>query len=475
METVTYSNGNGNGHAAAPGTVVRDRRPPGNYEVEQLPPHSAEAEEAVLGSLMIDEDALYEVADFLKPEAFYRTAHRWIYEAILAIADRHDPLDYLTLCEEMRRRNQLEEVGGEAFLLGLANAVPTSINIEAYGRIVAGLATRRGMIQAASQIARIAFDEDRPLDEAVDAAENALLGVTSGLAADGATPISSVLMDVYDEVLERRERGGELVGIPGGLTDLDKLLRGFKPKRLYLFAGRPGMGKTNFALTVALNMARSSKKRIGFFTLEMGSEELVLRLATMETGIDSRDLEEGKLDDTQWQKFAHAVGQLSQASLWIDDTPSLTTAQLRAKARRLYAEHGLDAVIVDYLQLMDGERPYYDDVARVSHISRSLKKLAMELDVPVIALSQLSRAVEGRKDKRPVLSDLRESGSLEQDADVVVFVYRDEYYNGADSSQPNQAELIIAKHRGGPTGTANAYFQAAKMRFRDLARQELHF
>lgn len=441
--------------------------------VDRLPPHSVEAEEAVLGSLLIDPDAILEVASFLKPEAFYREQNKWIYQAILDLHEARDPLDFITLANTLRKRSQLEDVGGEAYLISLLNAVPTSVNARSYGRIVEAAAVRRRMLTAASSIASLAYDEDENVNVILDRAEQALFSISEERTTRDLVPVRDIARAYLDRVEELHARGDEMIGVPSGFTDVDKMLGGLNKSDLLIVAARPGMGKTSFLLGMALHAGLRHGKRIAMFNLEMSGEQLVQRMIAAETRIDSQRLRRGQLYENEWPIFLEAVGRLSEMRVFIDDTPGVTPLQLRTKCRRLYAEHGLDLVMVDYLQLMQAEYTTNNRVQEISEISRSLKGLARELDVPVVTASQLSRAVENRQEKRPQLSDLRDSGSIEQDADIVMFIYRDEYYNPDTTDRPNIAEISIAKHRNGPTGVVDLYWHGKLATFRNLQRQEI--
>ncbi len=440
---------------------------------ERLPPHSLEAEEALLGSLLIDPDALFEVNSFLRPEAFYRTHNRWIYEAILSLSDRREPIDLITLTEELRRREQLADIGGEAYVIGLLNTVPTAINAPNYGRLVEATAIRRKLVSAASAIANLAYDEREDINVVIDRAEQTLFAISEERTTRDLVPIRQIAGDYLDRIQELRERGDDFVGIPTGFTDLDRLLGGLNKSDLIIIAARPGMGKTSLQNAMALTAATKHGKRIAMFNLEMSGEQLVQRMIAAETKIDSQRLRRGQLAEQEMPIFMEAVGRLSETRIFIDDTPSITPNQLRTKCRRLYAEHGLDLVMIDYLQLMQAERSTNNRVQEISEISRGLKGLARELNVPVLAAAQLSRAVEQRAEKRPLLSDLRDSGSIEQDADIVMFIYRDDYYNDA-SERPNIAEINVAKHRNGPTGSIDLYWHGKLATFRNLQRQEIN-
>ncbi len=440
---------------------------------ERLPPHSVEAEEAVLGSLIIDPDAIFEVSGFLKPEAFYRAQNRWIYESILALNERRVPLDVVTLIEELRRREQLDEIGGEPTVINLLNAVPTSINVEAYGRMVDAAGIRRKLLLAAGSIARLAYDEAEDINVVLDRSEQALFSISEQRTDRALKPVKEIAGEYLERIELLRERGDEFIGIPTGFIELDRMLSGLNKSDLIIIAARPGMGKTALQNAVALHAARRYDKRVAMFNLEMSGEQLVQRMIAAETRIDSQRLRRGDLADHEWAIFLEALGRLSESKIFIDDTPSITPMQLRTKCRRLYAEHGLDLVMIDYLQLMQAEHPTSNRVQEVSEISRELKGLARELNVPVVAAAQLSRAVESRQNKRPVLSDLRDSGSIEQDADVVMFIYRDDYYNPETSERPNVAEVNVAKHRNGPTGAIDLFWHGQLATFRNLHRQEV--
>ncbi len=442
-------------------------------DIERLPPHSIEAEEAVLGSLLIDPDAIFDVATFLKPESFYSAKNKWVYEAILSLNDRREPLDLVTLTEELRRRGHLEEIGGEAYIISLLHAVPTAINAESYGRLVEATAVRRQMIKAASDIANLAYNEAEDINVVIDRAEQALFSISEERTTRDLVPIRHIASQYLERIQELHARGDDVIGVPTGFTDLDRLLGGLNKSDLIIIAARPGMGKTSLQNAIALTAARRYNKRVAIFNLEMSGEQLVQRMIAAETRIDSQRLRRGDLHENEWPIFMEAIGRLSETRIFIDDTPSITPNQLRTKCRRLYAEHGLDLVMIDYLQLMQAERSSNNRVMEISEISRALKGLARELDVPVVAAAQLSRAVEQRQDKRPQLSDLRDSGSIEQDADIVLFIYRDEYYNPDTTERPNIAEVAIAKHRNGPTGTVDLFWHGQLATFRNLQRQEM--
>jgi replicative DNA helicase len=439
-----------------------------------LPPQNVEAEEAILGALLIDPDAIIRVAPILRPEDFYREKHGWIYDAVATLHERREPVDFLTVCDELERRGQLDELGGAAFITSLINAVPTSIHAEHYGRIVERTSTRRRLIDVAGQIAALAYREADDVEEVVDHAEQILFGVSERRISRELVPIKQVLSDYYDRIEYLTRHRGELIGIPSGFMDLDKLLGGLQRSDMVILAARPSVGKTSLALSIAHNAAKKHDQRVAFFSLEMSNEQVVQRLISAETEIGSQRLRRGEIAEDEWGRFMKATSDLAETLIFIDDTPGISALELRTKARRLHAEVGIDLVVVDYLQLMRGDFRSENRVQEISGISRALKALARELNVPVLALSQLSRSVESRNDKRPILSDLRESGALEQDADVVIFIYRDEMYN-ENTERKNIADIIVAKHRNGPTGTVALYFKKELAQFREaeLRRREL--
>ncbi len=431
-------------------------------------PHSREAEEAVVGAVFINPEVYYDVAQFLTADDFYIHRHKWIWDAYTSLHEQRIPIDLLTVSDELGRRNQLNEIGGPAYLTSLVNQVPSSLNAESYGRIVEGHSVRRKMINAANQIASIAYDEKTSVDDVMNEAEKAVFNVSERRLKHDLRPIKNVLSEYYDRIDDLAKRPDDIVGVPTGFIDLDKLLTGLQPSDLLIIAGRPGQGKTGFMLSIAKNAGLIHKKHIAIFSLEMSNEQVVQRLISQETGIDSQRMRTGKLQESEWPLFTHAVEVFSDTHIYLDDTPAITPLQLRTKCRRLHMEFGLDLIIIDYLQLMSGDTRNDNRVQEVSYISRNLKVLARELNVPVLAAAQLSRAVEQRSDKKPVLSDLRESGSLEQDADIVMFIYRPDQYE-KDTVKQNVAEIIIAKHRNGPVGSVELVFRGAQAKFENAA------
>ncbi len=444
---------------------------PGDGRPSQGLPFSREAEEAVLGAVLVNPEVYYDVAHFLAPEDFYIHRNRWIWEAFSGLHDARRPVDLLTVSEELERQGRLGEVGGPAYLTALINSVPTSLHAEAYGRLVEEGATRRRLLEAANQVARLAYQSDTLLEEVVNEAEKAVFAVSERRLTHELQPIKQVLSEYYDRVDYLARHRDETVGVPTGFIDLDRLLAGMQPSDLLIIAGRPGQGKSGFCISAAKNASQIHKKHVALFSLEMSNEQLVQRLVAQETAIDSQRLRMGDIQDEEWPLFTQAVSTLSNTYIYLDDTPAITPLQLRTKCRRLHMEVGLDLVVVDYVQLMTGDTRMDNRVQEVSYITRNLKVLARELKVPVLAAAQLSRAVEQRADKRPVLSDLRESGSLEQDADVVMFIYRPDQYE-SDTLKQNIAEIIVAKHRNGPVGSVELVFRKPLAKFENAARRE---
>jgi len=438
----------------------------------QIVPHSREAEEAVIGSVLINPDAYYDVAQFLRAEDFYIHRHRWIWETFTRLHERRTPIDFLTVTEELEQLGQMTEVGGPAYITALISNVPSSLHAEAYGRIVEQASVRRKMLEAANQIAKLAYQEEITVDSVMDEAEKAVFGVSERRVTRDLQPIQQVLSEYYDRIDQLSQRGEDFFGVPTGFTDLDRLLGGLQASDFIIIAGRPGTGKTAFMLSAAKNAAQIHKKHVAIFSLEMSNEQLVQRLISQETGIDSHRLRTGKLNEDEWPIFTHSIEVLSDTRIFLDDTPSLTPLQLRAKCRRLHLEYELDLILVDYLQLMTSGTRSENRVQEVSYISRNMKVMARELNVPVLAAAQLSRAVEQRSDKEPQLSDLRESGSLEQDADIVMFINRPELYE-KDTMKQHLAQIKVAKHRNGPVGTIELVFRENLAKFENAATRRI--
>jgi replicative DNA helicase len=436
----------------------------------QMVPHSREAEEAVLGAVLINPETYFEVSQFLRPDDFYIQRHRWLWETFTRLQERRAPIDFLTVVEELDQTGQLNEVGGPAYISTLINNVPSSLHAEAYGRIVEQTAIRRRMLEAANQIAKLAYQEENRLEVVMDEAEKAIFGVSERRMTRDLQSIKTVLSDYYNRIDQLSQRDEDTFGVPTGFIDLDRLLGGLQPSDFLIIAGRPGTGKTSFMLSVAKNAALTHKKHIAIFSMEMSNGQLAQRLIAQETGIDAHHLRTGKLTDDEWSLFAQAIEVLSDTHIFLDDTPGLTPIQLRTKSRRLHMEYNLDLILVDYLQLMSGGVRSENRVQEVSYISRNMKILARELNVPVLAAAQLSRAIEQRADKEPQLSDLRESGSLEQDSDIVMFIHRPELYE-KDTLKQHLVQIKIAKHRNGPTGNIELVFRENLTKFENAATQ----
>ncbi|MDP9269383.1 MAG: replicative DNA helicase [Chloroflexota bacterium] len=441
--------------------------------IDKLAPQAVDAEQSVLGSILIDADAILKVADFLHAPDFYRQQHADIYESMLVLHGQREPIDLVTLADELARRERLEPIGGPAYLATLMNVVPTAVHVEHYARIVERKAVLRNLIAAAGRIAAVGYEEANDAEVAIDRAESILFEISQRRTIGGFESLATLLGQAYDRLEYLHEHRGQILGIPSGLSQLDTLLGGFQPSDLIILASRPSVGKTSLALNIAQHASVREAKKVAVFSLEMSKEQLSLRLLSAETGINPRPLQTGFMEETDWSKIATVMNDMAGAPMWIDDSPALSIMELRTKARRLEAEqHGLDLLIVDYLQLMQTNVQSREPnrVQEVSEISRGLKQLARELKVPVIALSQLSRGVEQRGSAEPRLSDLRESGSIEQDADVVIFLYRD-----GEQNPDSEVELVkakVAKHRNGPIGEVPLQFRKSTTRFHTVVREE---
>ena len=431
----------------------------------KLTPHSREAEEAVIGAILIDPDSYDEVAQVLQTEYFYIHRHRFIWDAITRLHERCVPVDFLTLTEELDQAGKLSEIGGPAYLSGLINLVPTSLHAGAYAQIVKGAAIRRRMLEAARQVAKLATEEGVSLDVVINESEKAIFSVSDQMQPYCIQPFSEVLTSLYEQAQERSLHT-DFPGVPTGFNDLDHLLQGMQPSDLIIIAGRPGMGKTSLLLSIIRHAFKVHKKYVAVLTLETSREQLAQRLVAQEAGIDTQRIRSGKLLEYEWQLFADAIENLNHDQLFVDDRPCITVHQMSSTCRRLHKENRLDLVVIDYLQLISGGGRFENRVQEVSFITRQLKVLARDLNVPVLAAAQLSRAVEQRVDKRPLLSDLRESGSIEMDADVVLFLYRQE-----DSEISDQVDIIIAKHRNGPCGTVRLAFRKSLARFENASNK----
>lgn len=447
---------------------------------ERVPPQNIEAEQAVLGAMLIDKEAIAKATELLSADDFYREAHRVIFSAMLELYNKNEAVDMVTVTEILKRDNILEDIGGIAYITSLANVVLTAANVKYHAEIVAEKSVLRQLVRVSTEIAAMGYEANDDVGTLLDTAESRILEISNRKKKADFTPINDILMDSVQSIESLLQNKGGLTGIPAGFADLDKLTSGLHPSDFIILAARPSMGKTALALNIVQNVALRAHKAIGgeprsvaFFSLEMSKEQLVNRMLCAEAGIDSQRLRVGEMHDEDWTHLWDACDTMSRAKIYIDDTAGITAMEMRSRARRLKAEHGLDLIVVDYLQLMQGSGKRNNSGDRqqeVSEISRSLKALARELDVPVLALSQLSRSVESRQVKRPMLSDLRESGSLEQDADIVAFLYREDYYN--PDTENKHTELIIAKHRNGPVDTVNLFFQKQFTKFVGFTKRE---
>ncbi|MBO8127884.1 MAG: replicative DNA helicase [Peptococcaceae bacterium] len=438
---------------------------------DKVPPQNIDAEQAVLGALFLDADALYRIIDILQPDDFYQQAHRLIYEACLKLQDDGEPVDMLSVTERLRRDGSLDKVGGAAYIASLTDVIPTASNIEYYARIVREKAVLRTLISVASRISEMGYDAKDSADRLVDRAEQMILELGSRRGQTVFVSIKEILRKTWDHIENVYAHKGDTLGIKTGFTELDKMCSGLQPSDLIILAARPSMGKTALAMSIAHQVAERQGIPVAVFSLEMSREQLVQRLLCAEAMVDQYRLRTGNLREEDWEKLTDAAERLNELPIYIDDAAGASVREMRAKAKRLQAERGLGLVIIDYLQLIQAPRRAENRQQEIAQISRGLKSLAKELNVPVLALSQLSRAVESRPNKRPQMSDLRESGSLEQDADVIMFIYRDEYYN-PDTDQKGIAEIIVAKQRNGPTGTVKMCFLKEFTRFVNLARDE---
>lgn len=447
---------------------ARRPAPPGG----RIPPHNVEAEESLLGAMMLSRDAIMAAAELhVEPHDFYKPAHGHIFEAGLDLHARGEPVDPITVAEELRRRQLLDAIGGRSALLRIQASTPASANAAYYAQIVSELSLLRRLIAVAGDIAEMGYSGDEEVAVTLDRAEAMVFEVAEHKVSDSLTQLYPSLEATMDQLEQLYDRDSHLTGVPTGFRDLDEILLGLQPSNLIVLAARPGQGKTSMALGAALHVALEARKPVMFFSMEMGHLELTKRLLASEARIDSRALQTGRIAEAEWPKLNQAVGRLAEAPFFIDDNPHCTVMEMRAKARRTKARYGdLGLIVVDYLQLMGSSKKVESRQVEVSELSRGLKILARELDVPVVCLSQLNRQVEYRTDKRPMLADLRESGSIEQDADVVLFIYRDEYYN-PESEHRGTAEVIVAKHRSGPTGVARLAFLDRYTKFANMARE----
>ncbi|WP_334333216.1 MULTISPECIES: replicative DNA helicase [unclassified Companilactobacillus] len=451
-----------------------------NDITSRIPPNDKDAEQAVLGAVFLSQDALVEAMEYVEADDFYQHANQLVFQAMMNLNDEEQPVDVVTVQNELDRQNQIEDIGGVSYLAELANSVPTAANTVYYAKIVKNKSVLRRLINAATKIVTRSFDEDEDVDSIIDQSEKDIMDVSENRNHKGFRRISDVVKSSFEEIDKLYDQDSEVTGLSTGYKDLDAMTTGLHKDELIILAARPGVGKTAFALNLAQNAATKSNATVAIFSLEMGAEQLVNRMLCSEGSIDANSLRTGKLDENQWNSLVVAMGSLSRTNVYIDDTPGVKMAEIRSKCRRLLKESGkLDLVIVDYLQLIEGTGQE-NRQQEVSVISRGMKKLAKELHVPIIALSQLSRGVEARQDKRPMLSDIRESGSIEQDADIVAFLYRDDYYRDEDGDDNDnqeepedqdvgEVEVIISKNRSGPRGTAKLLFVKSYNKFSSIA------
>ncbi|MFF2754506.1 replicative DNA helicase [Psychrobacillus sp. NPDC058041] len=426
--------------------------------LDRVPPHNQEAEQSVIGAIFLEPQALITAAEIIMPEDFFRVAHQKIFQTMLRLSDQGKAIDVVTVTEELSAKKELEDVGGISYISEIANAVPTAANIGHYAKIVEEKSILRRLIRVATTIVEDGFTREDEVEALLSEAERKMMEVANRKNAGDFQHIKDVLVETYDNIEKLHSRKGDVTGIPTGFRDLDRITAGFQRNDLIIVAARPSVGKTAFSLNVAQNVATKTDENVAIFSLEMGAEQLVMRMLCAEGNIDAQVLRTGALTTEDWRKLTMAMGSLSNAGIFIDDTPGIRVNEIRSKCRRLKQEYGLGMILIDYLQLIQGSGgSQANRQQEVSEISRSLKGLARELQVPVIALSQLSRGVEQRQDKRPMMSDLRESGSIEQDADIVAFLYREDYYDKETENQ-NTIEIIIAKQRNGPTGTVTLAF-----------------
>ncbi|PIR93996.1 replicative DNA helicase [Candidatus Falkowbacteria bacterium CG10_big_fil_rev_8_21_14_0_10_39_11] len=449
--------------------------------ITKIPPQNVEAEQYVLGSILIDNESFFKIADMIKADDFYKTSHSTIYENMLELYTEHEPIDLLTLTNKMEDKKILKNVGGRSYLVTLTNGVATASNIAHYAQIVTKKATLRRLISAAHNITNLGYQEDEDIDDIIDKAEHQLFDVSQKNQKEGFTAIKNVLSTAFERIDELHKNSGKLRGVPTGFPDMDNHLAGLQKSDLIILAARPSVGKTSFALDIARKVAVESKVPVGYFSLEMSKEQLVDRMLCAQSGIDLWKIRTGKLstseDDSDFPRLGHAMGVLSEAPIYIDDSAGISIIDVRTKARRLKMEHDLGLIVIDYLQLMESRAGAENRLQAVSEISRALKQIARELDIPILALSQLSRAVEMSKPAIPKLSHLRESGSIEQDADIVMFIYRksvDRNFSPEELTPEDKttAEIHIAKHRNGPTGLIKLFFDGSQASFKTLERHQ---
>ena len=442
--------------------------------LDRMPPQSIEAEQAVLGAMLIEREAIVKVVEQLKESDFYREDHRLLFKTMVELYSKGSPVDYVTIVDALRSAGKLEQAGGITYLGTLSNIVPTAALVKSHARLVSEKALLRSLIYAATSIAEMGYESSEEIQNIVDTAEKKIFEVTNRRGGQDFVHVREIVHEALEKIEKLQDNPGKLTGVATGFSDLDGLTSGMQPSDLVLIAARPSMGKTAFVLNICANAAIKQKSAVAFFSLEMSKEQLVQRMICSESAVDSQKMRSGMLEERDWGKLLKGANMIASAPIFIDETPGITVLELRSKARRLKAEHDLKLIVIDYLQLMSGGGSSREDNRQqeISEISRSLKALARELRVPVLALSQLSRGVEQRQNKRPMLSDLRESGSLEQDADIVMFLYREDYYEREVQSANNEAEVIIAKHRNGPTGTVKLFFHKQFTRFDNLSYRD---
>ncbi|EGT5470078.1 TPA: replicative DNA helicase [Clostridioides difficile] len=439
-------------------------------DMTRIPPHSVESEQSILGSILLDKDAIITVTETIKPDDFYKEAHKIIYECMITLSNKGEPIDLITLTEELRKQGHLNDIGGISYITSLSTIVPTTSNVKYYADIVKEKSVLRKLIKASNEIINLGYSGATKIEDVLEQAEKSIFDISQEKTSDDFKSINLVLMDAYDMIEKLYTNKSDVTGITTGFKDLNKKINGLQRTDLILIAARPAMGKTAFSLNLVQNAALKGDASVAVFSLEMSKEQLVQRMLSSQSSVELKKIKTGTLNDNDWPRIIDAMAVLSDAKIHIDDTPGIKISELRSKCRKLKIEKGLDLVLIDYLQLMEGEGNNESRQQEISKISRSLKILAKELNCPVVALSQLSRAPEQRADHRPMLSDLRESGAIEQDADIVMFLYRDEYYH-ADSESKNIGEVIIAKNRHGETGSVELVWLGEVQRFGDKLRE----
>ena len=439
-------------------------------DIGRIPPHSVESEQSILGSILLDKEAIITVLETIKPEDFYKEAHKVIYECMVKLNNKSEPIDLITLTEELKKQNQLEDVGGVSYITSLSTIVPTTSNVKYYADIVKEKSVLRKLIKVSNDILNLGYDSSIKVEDILEKAEKQIFDISQEKSSEDFQTINSVLMDTYDMIEKLYNNKQDITGITTGFEDLNKKTNGLQRTDLILVAARPAMGKTAFALNLVQNAALKANSSVAVFSLEMSKEQLVQRMLSSQSHVELKKIKTGNLDENDWPRIIDAMSVLSNANIYIDDTPGIKIGELRSKCRKLKIEKGLDLILIDYLQLMEGDGGNESRQQEISKISRSLKIIAKELNCPVVALSQLSRAPEQRSDHRPMLADLRESGAIEQDADIVMFLYRDEYYH-PDSERKNIGEIIIAKNRHGETGSVELVWLGEIQKFANKARE----